>query len=119
MRGRTSRSFRCPDDIHPVVEAWAAKHGYRLKKTEGNRRFYHRGNWQLMAPACVQITQDGQNITLEAWVKADFYLLLSLLTGKQPEACLDSGGLVATIPRRIARAAVNELLDELGQKPIT
>jgi len=119
MKGRTTREFRYSSEIWPVIESWAGENGYILKKAEGATRLYHKGNWQLMAPACLQVTQQDDQVTLEAWVKADFYLLMSLLTGKQPEAQLESGGLVATVPRRVARAAVNNLLSVLGQAPIT
>jgi len=119
MTGRTTREFRYPTEIWPVIESWATQNGYALKKENGVTRLYQKSNWQLMAPACLQVTQQGDLVKLEAWVKADLFLLLSLLTGKQPEARLDSGGLVATLPRRIARGAVNILLSTLGQKPIS
>lgn len=118
MKGRTLREFSYPAEIWPVIEAWAAENGYLLKKQEDSTRLYHKGNWQLMAPACLQVSQTGRQVRLEAWVKADFYLLMSLLTGKQPEARLESGGLVATVPRRIARSAVNRLLATLNLEPI-
>jgi len=119
MKGRTTREFACSSDPWPIVEAWAAENGYQLKKEEGPTRLYHKGNWQLMAPACLQFTWSENRAKLEAWVKADIYLLISLLTGKKPEARLDSGGLIATVPRRLAREAVNKLLSRLGQESIT
>ena len=119
MKGRTTREFDYSAPIWPIVEAWAAEHGYLLKKQEGATRLYQKSHWQLMAPTCLQLTQQGDQVVLEAWIKADFYLLMSLLTGKQPEARLESGGLVATVPRRIARVAVNKLLSTLGQQLIS
>jgi len=119
MKGRSTREFDYSAEIWPVIEAWAAEQGYVLKKQDGATRHYQKSHWQLMAPACLRVTQQDDHVVLEAWVKADFYLLTSLLTGKQPEARLESGGLVATVPRRIAREAVNRLLATLGQELIS
>jgi hypothetical protein len=118
MKGRTTREFDYSAEIWPVIESWAAEKGYLLKKQEETTRLYQKSHWQLMAPTCLQVTRQDDHVVLEAWVKADFYLLVSLLTGKQPEARLESGGLVATLPRRIAREAVNNLLTTLGQELI-
>jgi len=115
MRGRTVRSFRCPEDLWSRVDAWAAATGFRLQQQESGRRLYCRGNRLLMAPACLEISREGRQVTLEAWVKADFYLILSLLSGKPAEAGIESGGLTASLPRKRARDAVNRLLADLGQ----
>lgn len=72
-----------------------------------------------MAPAFLEIRHEMGKVTLEAWVKADFFLVLSLLTGRGPETGIESGGLTATVPRQRAREAVNKLLLKLNQKLIT
>lgn len=118
MKGRTTREFNYPGDIWGVVENWAERHRFQLTKEEGATRLYQKGHWQLMAPACLEVTRDEDRVTLEAWVKADLYILVSLLTGRKPEARLDRGGLVAAVPRRVARNAVNDLLSTLGQETI-
>jgi len=115
MRGRTIRSFRSPEDLWSRVDAWAAATGFRLQEGAAERRRYCRGNRLLMAPACLEISRDGREVTLEAWVKADFYLILSLLSGKPAEAGIESGGLTAVLPRKRARDAVNQLLASLNQ----
>ncbi len=119
MKGRTVLEFPCPRDLWPQVEAWAAETGFILARQEGTRRAYRKGHWLLMAPAWVELRQEGKQVILEAWVKADSFLLLSLLAGKKPETAIDSGGLIAAVPKRRAREAVNRLLARFGQKPVS
>ena len=118
MKGRTVIEFACPRDLWPQVEAWAAETGFTLEREEDGRRTYRKGHWLLMAPAMVEIRKESRQVVLEAWVKADLFLILSLLAGKKPEARIESGGLTAAIPRRRAREAVNRLLARFGQKPV-
>lgn len=119
MKGRTVREFSCPRDLWSQVDAWAQETGFRLIRQEDETRTYRKGHALLMAPAWVEIRREGRNAVLEAWVTADFYLILSLLSGKKPETAIESGGLTATVPRRRAREAVNRLLIRFGQKPLS
>lgn len=119
MKKRTTVSFDCPHNLWPQVESWAAQTGFVLKDTGNNRRLYRKGSRLLMAPIMVELRQEGENATLEAWVAADMFLILSVLTGSKPEAAIESGGLTAMLPRRRARTAVNVLLRSFKQKPIT
>ena len=119
MKGRTVREFPSPKNLWSQVEAWAAETGFKLDSQEEKRRVYRRGNRLLTAPLWVEIRQQGKQVVLEAWVTADFYLFLSLLSGKKPETAIESGGLTACIPRRNAREAVNRLLARFGQQPVT
>ncbi len=118
MKGRTVREFSSPKNLWSQVEAWAAETGFRLNHQDEARRVYRKGNPLLMSPLWVEIRQEGKRTTLEAWVTADFYLFLSLLSGKKPETAIESGGLTAVIPRRRAREAVNLLLARFGQKAV-
>ena len=68
-----------------------------------------------MAPAFLEIRRQQGKVTLEAWVQADFFLVVSILTGKKPESALAAGGLTAAVPRKLAREKVNLLLKRLGQ----
>lgn len=119
MNKRTTVSFRCPRNFWPQVESWAAQEGFALTEKEDHRRLYRKGNRLLMAPIMVELRQEGKNVTLEAWVAADMFLILSALTGSKPEAAIESGGLTAMLPRRRAREVVNILLRRFNQKPIT
>jgi len=115
---RTVREFYYGGDLWSAVDAWAAETGYRLQRQEESLRLYRKGIPLLMAPAVVEISQNKGRVTIQAWVKADPYLFLAILTGRTPEMAVDSGGLTATIPRKKAREAVNRLLKLLGQKEI-
>ncbi len=118
MKGRTVREFTYQADLWPLVDAWAAETGFKLRSEEGGRRTYRKGIWLLTAPAFVEICHEKRTVRIEAWVKADFFLVLSLLSGKEPEAGIESGGLTAAVPRKRARESLNLLLKRLGQKPI-
>jgi hypothetical protein len=118
MKGRTVREFSSHADLWALVENWAAENGYNLKIKDRNRRIYSKGNRLIMAPAHLEIRKQNSRVTLEAWVSADMFLIMSLLKGKKPEAGIESGGMTATIPRKRARIAVNRLLEKLGQGPI-
>jgi hypothetical protein len=119
MDKRTVREFNYRGKLWPLVEAWATETGFALAEESGDRRRYQRGRGWFMAPAVVEIRQEGAQVALTAWIKADYYLILSLLRGEKPESGIESGGLTAAIPRRKAREAVNTLLRRLGQPPVT
>ena len=119
MKGRTVIEFPCPRDLWTQVEDWAAESGFSLHRREENSRLYRRGHALLMAPAWVELRREGGQVLLQAWVMADSYLLLSLLAGRKPEMAIESGGLVAAVPRRRAREAVNRLLTRFGQKALS
>jgi hypothetical protein len=119
MKGRTVREFIYKAELWPLVDAWAAETGFSLLQGEATRRLYRKGRWPLMAPAFLEIRYEKGGVTLETWVKADFFLVLSLLTGKASETGVESGGLTASVPRKRAREAVNRLLAKLNQKLIS
>jgi hypothetical protein len=118
MKGRTVRNFTYHGDLWPLVDIWAAETGFRLLHGETSRRVYRKGKWLLMAPAFLEIRHEQGRVMIETWVKADLFLVLSILKGKEPETGIESGGLTASVPRKRAREAVNKLLKRLNQKPI-
>ena len=118
-KSRTIREFTYNANLWVLVEKWAEKGGFTLELQEDSHRIYRKGHRLLTAPAMLEIRQQGQTVTLEAWIKADLHLVMALMTGKPPEAGIESGGLTAWIPRKRARDAVNLLLLSLGQTPIT
>lgn len=119
MTGRSSREFSCKTDPWPVIDQWALENNFSMQIQEKSRRVYRKGHMLLMAPAFLEIRQEGRKLFLEAWIKADFFLILSLLTGKKAESGIESGGLTAVVPRKRARDAVNRLLNAFGAEPIT
>lgn len=118
MKGRTVREFNYKGDLWALVDGWAAETGFKLQQQEESWRRYRKGGWLLMAPAFLEIRQDRGKVKLEAWVKADFFLVVSLLTGKKAETGIEPGGLTAAVPRKRARADLNLLLQRLGQKSL-
>jgi len=118
MKGRTVLQFPCPTDLWSQVEAWAEETRFSPDCQEESHRVYSKGHWLLMSPASVEIRQEGDMVTLEAWVKADLVLILRMFSGKKSETAIESGGFTASVPRWQARRMVNKLLARLGQKPI-
>ncbi len=120
MKRRTVCEFSYSGDLWSIVQRWAGQAGFIEREKEGSRRLYRKGGWGiLMAPAFLEIRQTKGRVVLEAWVKADVFLILSFLTGQKPETAIESGGLTAAVPRKSAREAVNRLLVQLNQPPIS
>jgi len=118
MKGRTIRNFPAPADFWSRVERWAQECGFALQEQQAERRRYRKGLGLLMAPVCIELHREGETATLEAWVKADAYLIVSLLTGQPAESRIEAGGMTAALPRKRARDAVNRLLEDFGQAPV-
>ena len=118
MKKRTVREFTYRGDLWQVVDDWAAESGFTLVEQEEASRVYSKGRWLVLAPTHLEIRQDGERVVLQTWLKANFYMTMSLFTGKPPEGGLESGGLTAWVQRKRAREAVNRLLVKLGQQTI-
>lgn len=116
MKRRTVREFPYGEDLWPTVESWAAQNGFVAREKSPKRQLYKKkGGLLLMAPAFLEVRQEGRNVILEAWVKADVLLILNFFSGQKPEVAIESGGLSAAVPRKRARTAVNLLLERLNQ----
>ena len=118
MSARTARDFVSSTDLWPIVEAWARRSDYELKRSDGSTRLYQRGHGFWMAAMMLEIGQTGDNVRMEAWVQPNFAARLSALFLIPAEMGIVSGGFRLGVPRRTARAAVNELLGQLEQPPI-
>ncbi|NIQ94842.1 MAG: hypothetical protein GWO11_03750 [Desulfuromonadales bacterium] len=118
MKSRTTREFIFNGDLWPLVDRWAAEAGFKTVAKEKNRRLFQRGIPVVMAPTMVEVRRRKAEVGLQAWVKADPYLVIAVLTGKKPEMGIESGGMTALLPRRRARRAVNALLEALGEEPV-
>ena len=118
MKSRTSREFTYNGDFWTLVDEWAAETGFKVREQEGDWRLFQRGIPLTMAPSMVEIRKRKAKVTVEAWVKADPYLILAFLTGRSSEMGIESGGLTALFPRKRTRDAVNILLRRLGEPPV-
>jgi hypothetical protein len=115
---RTIRTFPTPEHFWPIVEAWAADKGFSCKSKQGTTRLYQKGIGLLVAPMLLQVTERGGTVTLEAWVYSGWLVRLLSLFMMPKEIGVETGGFKGLIPRKIARAAINELLPKLGQPPL-
>lgn len=115
---RTVLRFSKSNDIWPIVDAWAARTGYRLVSPGGAHRVYQKGTGFLVAPMICELAVEGDVVTISAWVRMNLFVRLMALFMLPAEMGIQSGGFRAVLPRNIARKAVNELLGELGQPPI-
>jgi len=118
MKKRTIREFTFSEDLWPLVDSWAVDAGFTLDTVEDSYRTYRKGSWLFFAPTRLEIRQTGNRVILQVWLRAEFYMLMALMTGKPTEAGLESGGLTAWMQRKQARNAVNRLLASLGGTPI-
>lgn len=96
------------DDIAGTVASWAAAHGYRLVRTEGGTQVYKKGVNFLTAPMFLESTADGAQHVLKAYTQIDGLLVKGNLA-------LTADGIMARLPRSMAKKAVNNLLTTLQQ----
>lgn len=118
MTSRTIRDFGVEAEIWPTVAGWAAETGFRLKESSDSQRLYQKGRGFLVAPMMLEISSAAGQVHLEAWVRANVFARLMALFLIPAEMGVESGGFRMVAPRRIARQAINKLLERLGQSPI-
>jgi len=114
MTKRTQVSFQTNGDIWPLVDGWASANGFNRKAPTGSERLYQKGTGMLVAPMMLSIRQEGAVTKLEAWVRCNLFMRISSFFILPQEIGIESGGFKAVLPRKIARAAVNGLLHQLG-----
>jgi hypothetical protein len=119
MTKRTVGAFAWDGDFWAVVETWAQKNGFRLKRSDGAERTYQKGTGFLVAPMMFKAKRDARNVEIEAWVRANLFVRIMALFILPREMGVESGGFRGVLPRKIARNAVNELLSGLGRPPIS
>jgi hypothetical protein len=115
MPNRTQISFAQTVDIWPVVERWAGANGYSARESAGPDKLYQKGIGLLVAPMMLSIREVDGQVTMEAWVRCNLFNRLASFFILPAEIGIQSGGLKAVVPRKIARDAVNILLQQLGQ----
>ncbi len=118
MNSRTTLSFPQSGDLWPVVEAWAAENGYKLKENQGAERLYQNGMGFLRAPMMLKVATVQDQTHLEAWIRVGLFVRFFALFIIPSEMGIHSGGFKLVLPRKIARTAVNKLLVRLGQPEI-
>ena len=116
---RTQRELDFSQDKWDLVKTWAMGNGYELCKEDEKRLLFKKRLGWTMPSTFLEMAIEDRRIILDFWVKADAYLVVSLMTSKPPEIRLDRGGMTAMIPRKKARDLVNGLLDKLRMPLIT
>jgi hypothetical protein len=118
MNEKTVRTFVYQGDLMGEVESWAKENGYRAVESEGEGKLFQKGHGFWVAPMLLRVIQNGEEVTLEASVEAKLLARIMALFMLPAKMGIESGGLKGVAPRKIARRAVNKLLERLGQEPI-
>jgi hypothetical protein len=114
-------------DIWPVIAGWAQKHKFHPReppdqidgpRSGRNVKLFQKGSGFWTAAMRAQFTQRGDQIELQAWVPISLFVRLMALFMLPAEMHLRSGGFRGVLPRKIAREAVNDLLQQVGAPPI-
>jgi hypothetical protein len=114
---RTTRDFPLTNETWPRIDAWAAQQGFGLTQTLPMGRIYEKGTGLFFAPIMVFIENTASGVHLESWIRVGIGTRLYWLFLAPAEVGIDRG-IVAMIPRRMGRTAVNHLLASLGQPMI-
>src|SRR5262245_13968785 len=117
---RTTLNFIAHGNPWPIIEAWAPTAGFREISGKGMMtRVYQKGHGLFVAPMMLAISTDGgAQVMMQAWVRANLFVRLMSFFILPAEMHIRSGGFRAVLPRKIARDAINPLLNKLGQQPI-
>ena len=104
---KTSIHLTYNPSIWPIVEAWAGENHYALENNGETKRVYFRKSADAGAEIRVAISQATGIVQIEAWYS-------DLL---QKELAIDSNSMYAALPRKEARAEIQNLLAALGAIP--
>jgi hypothetical protein len=111
--------FPLPGDPWPVIGAWAQKHKFMPREPQtGNVKLFQKGSGFWTAAMRAQFTQQGEQMELQAWIPMGIFVRIMALFMLPAEMHIRSGGFRAVVPRKIARNAVNDLLQQVGAPPI-
>ncbi|MGN6103858.1 MAG: hypothetical protein ACTHU0_02025 [Kofleriaceae bacterium] len=116
---RSTASFQVQGDPWPQIALWAKKHGFlpREPQTPGLKMF-QKGSGLWTAPMRAQFALEGDRVHVQAWIHVPLFSRIMALFLLPQEMNIQSGGFRAVVPRKIARKAVNELLEQMGATPI-
>lgn len=118
MTRRTRITFQPTVQVWPILESWAEEQGFRLRETLPSGRLYQKGVGFWVAPMMLEVQCTDSECTLVAWVRVNLFVRLMCFFILPSEMGVESEGFRGTLPRSIARNALNKLLPRLGQPPI-
>jgi hypothetical protein len=117
-KGVTTREFRAGADVWRILEDWALRAGYSFVGQDTDSRTYKKGNDPVFVPTFVRLTWKDPDYVLETWLEptaANRFVSLGMIPRVLgPE----SGGVMGSIPRYMARGDINQLMVRLGVPPI-
>lgn len=114
MEARTQITFPQSADFGTTLERWAGANGYSARESSGPVKLYQKGVGFLVAPMMLSVRQENGQVTMEGWVRCNLFIRLTSFFILPAEIGIRSGGVKAVLPRKIARDAVNTLLQQLG-----
>src|SRR5262245_58344493 len=112
---RSVAQWSAVGDPMPDNAAWAQKHKSMPREPmTGNVKLFQKGSGFWTAAMRAQFTQQGDQIQLQAWLPISIFARIAALFMLPAEMHIRSGGFRAVLPRKIARTAVNDLLQQVG-----
>ena len=117
---RTVVTYSVTGDPWPTIAAWAKQHGYHPREPQsGKVKLFQKGSGFWTAAMRAQFTYDGVGrMEVQAWIPISLFARIAALFLLPGEIHIRSGGFKAVLPRKIARTAVNDLLQQVGAELI-
>jgi hypothetical protein len=116
---RTQVIWNAPGDPWPAIAGWAQRKGFHPRDPQtGNVKMFQKGSGFWTAAMRAQFTYENGQVEMQAWLPISLLARIMALFMLPAEMHIRSGGFRAVLPRKIARDAINELLAEVGAKPI-
>jgi hypothetical protein len=117
---RSIRDFQVPYVVAPIADAWASANGFALTLVEPDgSRHYVRGSGLLTGQMMCVVRQFNEHVRIEAFIHARLIARMGALFLIPTDKSIEPGGVVGVLPRKICRDAVDKLLAQLGQPPIS
>lgn len=116
--GHWYRSFTVRSEVWPIIEHWAAEHGYHLVALKGKKRTYQKGKGPAWYTTIIDLKQNENEFSITAWVKVGFTARLLSLFLHARELPIDATGWKGSVVRRKAVHELNGLLERLRQAAI-
>lgn len=90
-----------------TIDAWAARHGYKLVEEPNSSRTYQATNKLTSVPVFLRVEQIGDEYEIQSWVRAAGL-------GGGGDLAIGAPGIALMFPRKQAKGVHNELRRELG-----
>ena len=119
MNEKTIRTFESEEDVMGIVQKWVEENGYGKVPNTGEGTLFQKGMGFWVAPMMIRVIHNGDQVTVEASIEAKMLARIMALFMLPASMGIESGGFKGVLPRKMMRTAVNKLLGEFGQEPIS